>query len=149
MYNPVSHRRICSVLLPIRSPKGKYMEKLRRIFLLTCVLCLAVSTVLAQDVLTVAGGPETHKVILDNDQVRVLEVRIPPGQKIAMHSHPANVVYYVTDYKLKVTSPDGKTAVREGKAGTASWSGPTSHAIENVGTTEVHTVQVEMKGTAK
>jgi hypothetical protein len=78
------------------------MEKVRRIFLLTCVLCLAVSTVLAQDVLTVAGGPETHKVILDNAQVRVLEVRIPPGQKIAMHSHPANVVYYVTDYKLKV-----------------------------------------------
>src|ERR1035438_10428973 len=82
---------------------------MRRILLLTCVLCLAVSTALAQDVMIVAGGPETHKVVLDNDQVRVLDVRIQPGQKVAMHSHPANVDYYVSDAKVKVTSPDGKT----------------------------------------
>jgi beta-alanine degradation protein BauB len=125
------------------------MEKLRRIFSLTCVLCLAVSTVLAQDVMTVAGGMETHKVLLDNDQVRVLDVRIPPGKKIAMHSHPASVVYYVSDYKINATSADGKTALREGKAGTAVSFGPTTHAVENVGTTEIHLVQTEMKGTAK
>jgi quercetin dioxygenase-like cupin family protein len=110
---------------------------------------LAVSTVLAQDVIKVAGGTETHKVLLDNDQVRVLDVRIQPGQKIAMHSHPENVVYYVSDYKIKVTSPDGKTAIREGKAGTAVWFGPLTHAVENAGTTEIHLVQTEMKGTAK
>src|ERR1700680_1734088 len=103
------------------------MGKLRRIFLLKCVLCLAVSTVLAQDVLKVAGGAETHKVLLDNDQVRVLAVHIQPGQKIAMHSHPPNVVYYATDYKIKATSADGKTALREGKAGTALSFGPTTH----------------------
>jgi quercetin dioxygenase-like cupin family protein len=110
---------------------------------------LAVSTVLAQDVTKVAGGPETHKVILDNDQVRVLDVRIPPGQTVAMHSHPANVVYYVTDYKVKVTFPDGKTAIREGNADTAVSSGPTTHAVENVGPAELHLVQIEMKGNAK
>ncbi len=125
------------------------MEKLRRICLLTCVLFLASSTVLAQDVLKVAGGPETHKVLLDNDQVRVLEARIQPGQKVAMHSHPANVVYYLTDYKIKATSPDGKTALREGEAGTAVSFGPVTHAVENAGSTEIHLVQVEMKGTAK
>ncbi len=125
------------------------MAKLRRIFFLTCVLSLAVSTVLAQDVMKVAGGPETHKVLLDNDQVRVLEARIQPGQKIAMHSHPANVVYYFTDYKIKTTSPDGKTAIREGKADTAVSYGPVTHAVENVGTTEVHLVQIEMKRNPK
>lgn len=97
----------------------------------------------------VAGGPETHKVLLDNDQVRVLEARIQPGQKIAMHSHPANVVYYFTDYKIKTTSPDGKTAIREGKADTAVSYGPVTHAVENVGTTEVHLVQIEMKRNPK
>lgn len=121
------------------------MVKLRRIFLLPCVLCLAVSTVLAQDVLKVAGGAEAHTVLLDNDQVRVLDVRLQPGQKVAMHSHPANVVYYVSDYKIKATSPDGKTAIREGKAGTAISFGPTTHAVENAGNTELHLVQVEMK----
>lgn len=125
------------------------MVDLRRIFLLTCVFCLAVSTVFAQDVLKVAGGAEAHKVILENDQVRVLDLSLPPGQKIAMHSHPANVVYYVSDFKIKATSPDGKTVIREGKAGSALWFGPTTHAIENAGDTELHLVQVEMKGTAK
>ena len=125
------------------------MVKVRGTLLLICVLCLVVSTVVGQDVITVAGGRETHKVLLDNDQVRVLEVRVPPGQKIAMHSHPANVVYYFSDYKVKVTTPDGKTALREGKADTAVSFGPLTHAVENVGTTEFHLVQVEMKGAAK
>ena len=119
---------------------------MRRILLLTCVLCLAVSTALAQDVTKVAGGPETHKVVLDNDQVRMLDVRIPPGQKVAMHSHPATTVYYMTDCKLKVTSPDGKTTVAEPKAGTAVYrGGETKHAVENVGTGECHLVQTELK----
>ena len=125
------------------------MLKSRQVFLLTCVVCLAVSTLLAQDVTKVAGGPETHKVILDNDRVRVLDVRIPPGQKVAMHSHPANVVYYITDYKVKVTSPDGKTVTREGKAGTAVSSGPVTHAVENIGSKDLHLVQIEMKENAK
>jgi beta-alanine degradation protein BauB len=112
-------------------------------------LSFALSTALAQDVLKVAGGAETHTVLLDNDQVRVLDVRVPPGQKIAMHSHPANVTYYVSDYKIMVSTPDGKSALREGKAGTAVWSGPLTHAVENAGTSEFHLVQIEMKGPPK
>ena len=90
-----------------------------RVLFLTCFLCFATSAILAQDILKVAGGPETHKVVLDNDQVRMLDAHVPPGQKVAMHSHPPNTVYYMTDCKLKVTSPDGKTTVAEPKAGTA------------------------------
>jgi len=118
---------------------------MHRLFFLTCLLCLATPAVLAQDVLTVAGGPETHKVVLENDQVRMLDVRIPPGQKVAMHSHPPNTVYYITDCKLKVTSADGKTTVAEPKAGTAGYRGETKHAAENVGTSECHLVQTELK----
>ena len=118
----------------------------RRLFFLTCLLCFAASAVLAQDVTKVAGGPETHKVVLDNDQVRMLDVRIPPGQKVAMHSHPANTVYYVTDCKIKATGPDGKTTVAEPKAGTAVYrGGATKHAVENVGTGECHLVQTELR----
>ena len=118
---------------------------MHRLFFLTC-LFFAASAVLAQDVTKVAGGPETHKVVLDNDQVRMLDVRIPPGQKVAMHSHPANTVYYVTDCKIKATGPDGKTTVAEPKAGTAVYrGGETKHAVENVGTGECHLVQTELK----
>jgi quercetin dioxygenase-like cupin family protein len=125
------------------------MGKMRRILLPTCILSLAFSAALAQDVMTVAGGAEAHKVLLDNDQVRVLDARLQPGQKIAMHSHPANVVYFVSDCKIDVTSPDGKTTLRDGKAGIALWYGPLTHAVENAGTAECHLVQTEIKRTDK
>ncbi|HUK43607.1 MAG TPA: hypothetical protein VLW48_04100 [Candidatus Bathyarchaeia archaeon] len=120
-----------------------------RLFLLACLLCLACAAALAQDVVTVPGGAETHKVLLDNAHVRVLDVHIKPGEKVAMHSHPASVVYCVTDAKIKFNFPDGTTKVGECKAGTAAWREPGTHAVENVGTAEFHLVQTEMKGDMK
>ena len=123
---------------------------MRRALSLLSFLCLAVLTAVSQDVTKVDGGPETHKVVLDNAEVRVLDVHIQPGQKVAMHSHPASVVYYVTDAKMKVTLPDGTSRVAEAKAGTAAWRDPATHAVENVGSSELHLVQTELKAdTAK
>ncbi len=42
----------------------------------------------AQDVVAVA--PDSHKLVLENDQVRVIRVHVKPGEKVAMHSHPPN-----------------------------------------------------------
>jgi quercetin dioxygenase-like cupin family protein len=112
----------------------------------TVALFFVTRTALAQDVTTVSGGKETHKVLIDNADVRVLDVHLPPGQKVAMHSHPANVTYFVTDAKFKVTTPDGKTVERDSTAGQARWSDAATHSIENVGTNEVHLVQTELKG---
>jgi quercetin dioxygenase-like cupin family protein len=110
------------------------------------LLCLAASAVLAQDVMKVTGGPETHKVLLDNDRVRMMDVRIPAEQKVAMHSHPPNTVYFVTACKLKATGPDGKSQINEPQAGTAIWRpSETEHAVENVGPAECHLVQTELK----
>ena len=91
--------------------------------LLTTVLSLvAAGPAPAQDVVKVS--PETHKVMLENERARVLDVHVKPGEKVGMHSHPAGILYYLTDGKLKVTYPDGKTEEREVKAGTAMWSEP-------------------------
>jgi quercetin dioxygenase-like cupin family protein len=114
---------------------------------LVALLFLATTPLLAQDVMQVAS--DTHKVILENANVRVLDVRLKPGQKIVMHSHPASVVYFLTDANFKFTFPDGKTQEAEGKAGTAIWRGPVTHAVDNVGTTEAHFVQTELKGEDK
>ncbi len=114
----------------------------------TVALFFVAGTALAQDVMKVAGGAETNKVVLENAHVRVLDVRSQPGQKVAMHSHPANVVYFLTDAKTKFTYPDGKTEVREAKAGEARWSEAVTHTSENVGTTEIHLLQIELKGAA-
>jgi len=115
--------------------------------LTTLLLLIAAGTALAQDAVKVS--PETHKVLLENDQVRVLDARMKPGEKVAMHSHPANVVYFLTDGKIKITYPDGKTEEREVKAGVAAWNAGVTHAAENVGTTGFHELQIELKGAAK
>jgi len=97
----------------------------------------------SQDVIKVAG--DSHTVIFENDQVRVLAVHFKPGQLAPMHSHPANVSYYLTDGKLKITLPDGKVVERSPKAGTAGWSDATTHAAENIGSTDFQQVQIELK----
>jgi hypothetical protein len=90
-------------------------------------------------------SPEDVKVLLENDRVRVLEVRHQPGVKEPMHSHPAYISYFLDDTKVKVTSPDGKTVVRDRKAGEIQFSGPVTHALENIGTTEQHVLVIELK----
>src|ERR1700686_3187819 len=100
----------------------------------------------SQDVVKVAG--DSHTVIFENDQVRVLAVHFKPGQVAPMHSHPASVSYFLTDGKLKVTLPDGKVIERNPKAGTAAWSDAVTHIAENIGTTDYQQVQVELKAPA-
>jgi quercetin dioxygenase-like cupin family protein len=106
-------------------------------------LALTTSTVSAQDVAKVA--PNNCKVLLENDRVRVVEIWIKPGEKLAMHSHPASVTYVLTAGKLKTTLPDGKTVDTEAQVGQALWSEGGSHEQVNLGTTEVRALVVEMK----
>ena len=40
---------------------------------------------------------------------------------------------------------DGNPSIIEDHAGDLSWRGPTTHAYENVGNTDVHAIGVELK----
>ena len=113
--------------------------------ILITIVLFVVAPVRPQDVAKVS--PETHTVLLENERVRVLDVHATPGEKVGMHSHPASTLYYLTDGKLKVTYPDGRTEQRFVKAGTAVWSEAVTHAVENVGADEFHEVHIELKVT--
>jgi quercetin dioxygenase-like cupin family protein len=106
-------------------------------------MTLAMPVVRAQDMVKVA--PKNCKVLLDNDRVRVIRVVTKPGEKIEMHSHPANITYALTSGKVKFTLSDGKTEEREMKAGQAIWSEAASHSADNIGTTEARVVVIELK----
>jgi quercetin dioxygenase-like cupin family protein len=90
-------------------------------------------------------SPQYYKVLLENDQVRVLEYHLKPGEKEAMHSHPAGIVYIFNDARMKAMTPNGESHESESKAGEVYWRDPITHAAENIGTTEVHALAVEMK----
>jgi quercetin dioxygenase-like cupin family protein len=115
--------------------------------ILVSLLALLCTTTHAQD--PVKTSPQYYKVLLENDQVRVLEYRLKPGEKEAMHSHPAGVVYVLSGAKLKVTSPDGKTEERSATAGETIWREPVTHALQNVGDTEAHAIAIDLKTSGK
>jgi quercetin dioxygenase-like cupin family protein len=111
--------------------------------LATLMLFFITESAVAQDVVKVA--PEQFKVLLENEHVRVLEFRMKPGDKQEMHTHPATVHIELTPTKVKVTYPNGKAVVLEGKQGEALWVGPVKHTVENIGNTEIHGYIVELK----
>jgi quercetin dioxygenase-like cupin family protein len=123
------------------------MKTLMKILLVVFALVLTTNSAFAQDVVKVA--PNHCKVLLENDRVRVVEIWIKPGEKLAMHSHPASVTYVLSAGKLKTTLPDGKTVETEAQAGQALWSDGGGHEQVNVGTTETRALVVEMKTPAK
>jgi beta-alanine degradation protein BauB len=90
-------------------------------------------------------SPQYYKVLLENDEVRVLEYRLKPGEKEAMHSHPAGIVYTFSDGRMKSTLPNGETHEGERKAGEVIWRDPVTHAAENTGSSEIHALAVELK----
>ena len=81
--------------------------------------------------------------------MRVLEYTSKPGDKEGMHSHPNAVLYVISGGKFKATTPDGKSTEVEYKAGDILWRGAITHMGENIGTTELHAMLVEMKGGKK
>jgi quercetin dioxygenase-like cupin family protein len=95
-----------------------------------------------------SAGTET-KSLLENEQMRVVEIRFKPGAKTATLSHPNRFVYALTDGAL-VFSPPGKTPYELSfKSGEALWLPAESTATENDSDKDVRTLVVEMKGGAR
>ena len=114
---------------------------------LALTLSLASWAALAQSPIETDG--DKYKVVLENDQVRVLEYRDLPGEKSQQHGHPAFVLYAVTPFKRKIHLPDGKVLMREFKAGDVMYSPAQTHIGENVGTTPTHVIMIELKTAPK
>jgi hypothetical protein len=71
-----------------------------------------------------AVNAKSIKVKFENDKVRVLEGSIAPGMKEEMHSHPGYVIYVIDGGKMR---------------------DPITHWAENIGTTTIHLILVELK----
>jgi quercetin dioxygenase-like cupin family protein len=88
---------------------------------------------------------EKSKVLFDNHRVRVLELRLDPGESEPLHSHPDYLVYVLSPATMRMTAADGSTKVVELGAGQVSFGPPTTHAGENVGESTLHELIIELK----
>jgi len=122
----------------------KYLIKIVGVFITVLLVnVFPIKTAMAQDVVKVA--PQSYKVLLENDRVRVLEYRLEPGVKEPMHSHPDYIVYAFSAVKAMITLPDGKTVERQINVGEAVFLVAETHTVENTGTTESHGLIIELK----
>jgi len=110
------------------------------------LVLLGCSVASAQDPAVV--NAKTVRVELDNDRVRVLEAVLEPGEKEQLHSHPASVLHVIVGGKISNHTADGKTAEVELKSGETSYREPTTHWAENIGTTTIRLILVELKDPA-
>jgi len=112
------------------------------LFLLTAPLLLA------QDAVRVA--PKNFKVLAENEQVRVVQDTLAPGETEAMHTHPAGWYYVTMPGTMRVTRADGKTEIWNAKAGEQAWmDAEAAHTSENIGKTTIQYVLVEVKSAAR
>lgn len=94
-----------------------------------------------------------HRLLFENERVRVLETVVSPGEETAVHTHRwPNVQYVVTGAHFVRRDGDGAVTLdtrRESgppKATTVSWSDPIPpHSLENVDDMELCVIMVELK----
>jgi hypothetical protein len=97
------------------------------------------------------ASPEHHKLLFENEHVRVLEVRINPGETTNIHTHkwPA-MIYGLSWSDFERYDTDGNI-ILDSKNLSASppqtwWAEPIPpHYLKNVGKKEIHNICVEMK----
>jgi quercetin dioxygenase-like cupin family protein len=101
----------------------------------------------AMDATKVAG--DLYKVKADSLGIRVLEATYKPGQSSAIHAHPWQAVYPLTNASGEFTTKDGQKIPVEMKPGEVMIVAPTSHAVKNVGKAAMKVIIVEVSRTEK
>ena len=112
--------------------------------LVAVLFVLSLSTAaLAQDPVKVDANH--YKVEFENDQVRVLRIKVGPKEKSIMHQHPNAVAIFMTDVNGKFSFPDGKSEAVTSKAGEIRWTPAITHLPENAGDQPFEVILVELK----
>jgi quercetin dioxygenase-like cupin family protein len=94
---------------------------------------------------SVTIAPHIHKVVFEDDNTRVLEVSVKPNDKAEMHAHPKNIVYVIKPGTLEFTNQQGESKQVNLTEGQVISSNETTHAVKNIGDSEVFAVQIEFK----
>jgi len=101
----------------------------------------------------VVAAPKNHRVLLENDQVRVLDVTVLPGEREELHAHCLpSVMYLMYEGVYKDFGAKGELLSESTKAAPSDqfpmtlWLEPQGpHAVENLDSKPVRLIRVELK----
>ncbi len=98
------------------------------------------------------AAPNHHFLLLENERVRVLDTRVPPGQTVPLHTHRWPSALYILNWSDFIRYDEAGQVMADSRAsakpplGTALWSAPLGpHILENIGSAELRVICVELK----
>ena len=99
------------------------------------------------------AAPENHRVLFENERVRMLDVVVPVGGREPVHAHCWPSLLYIM-FRGKLRERDGMgRVIREVREAPAAASFPMTqwlpvsppHSIENLDTQPIHLLRIEFK----
>lgn len=108
----------------------------------------------------VAAAPKHHKVLFENDKLRVLDVTLEPQDEEPLHHHRWPSVFVLDELhdKVRDVSPEGVELPpsRDVLQAIEAWDGESSLVVHmapqplgrvlNKGDTNIHGIRIEIKG---
>jgi hypothetical protein len=99
------------------------------------------------------AAPDSHRLLFENDRVRVLEILIEPGAREPEHTHQWPSVMIVDRlariryYKQGVQTFESPPGAAPQPGPKVSWMEPEGpHSVENIDTTPYHALRIELRG---
>ena len=98
------------------------------------------------------AAPEYHRLLFENEHVRVLEAHVPPGETVPVHTHcwpGVLTIESVSDFVRR--DPTGAVLLdtrgtEQPAVGSCVWGDALPpHSLENVGRVEMRNLTVELK----
>jgi hypothetical protein len=117
---------------------------------LFCIILLSSVTDSSIAQLQVRNEPR-HKNVFENKWIRVLDVKIKPGDTTLFHRHSTpSVIVLLTNTKLGTELQGGEPVISHTKSGSLSYAAygekPIFHRVWNDDTSEFHVMDIELLG---
>lgn len=96
------------------------------------------------DPVKVAGN--MYRTEFENEQVRVVRIKIPPGASIPKHTHGHRISVALTPVVIEFTNEDGSKAEVEFKAGEARFGTPATHSELSKRNEPSEIILIDLKG---
>lgn len=99
------------------------------------------------------AAPQHHKLLFENDFVRVLDTCIPPNETTQVHTHRYPASIYILSWSDFIRLDDKGAVIFDSRMlakapmpGSAGWTESFApHALQNIGTQDLHVISVEQK----
>jgi quercetin dioxygenase-like cupin family protein len=100
-----------------------------------------------------SAAPDHHDILMENEQVRVLDTRLGPGERTPVHTHCWPAALYVMSWSDFIRRDsegnvivDSRNWERRPETGEALWLPQLPpHSVENLGDADLRLIAVELK----